>query len=151
MSHFLHSPNNTHSHSPAQQVVMSKVVPMKGSQPFKPPILQITKAMSCPAFANKPSFLTSLHPELRNQVYEVLFMRKKPVLICDRDAVLKAREVAAQVAAFGNRVTESDNEDLKNELKADDISSDQTNFFLACRQIYTKAIGVCHLLSSSAH
>jgi hypothetical protein len=144
---------------------MSEVVLMKGLRPPKLPIIQIPKVTSRPAFANKPSFLTSLQPELRNQVYEILFKRENPILIYDRDAVLRAREEAAQFTVdmradgFSYGFSYGD-EDLENELTTDgctamafagDISSNQMAFFLACRQRYTETIGVCLLLTSSAH
>jgi hypothetical protein len=49
-------------------------------------IIQILKACPAPADPSAPSFLTTLPPEIRNTVYEVLLKRDEPVLVHDADA-----------------------------------------------------------------
>jgi len=48
--------------------------------------IQIPKTMSTPADPSAPSPLTSLPPEMRNAVYEVLFKRDELVLIHNAEA-----------------------------------------------------------------
>jgi hypothetical protein len=43
--------------------------------------MQIEKTISSPEDPSAPSFLTSLSPEIRNAVYEILFLRDEPVLV----------------------------------------------------------------------
>ncbi|KAF3040576.1 hypothetical protein E8E11_003610 [Didymella keratinophila] len=49
-------------------------------------LIEISKTMSSPAISGIPSFLTTLPAEVRNCVYEVLFERKKHVLLHNADA-----------------------------------------------------------------
>jgi hypothetical protein len=45
------------------------------------PAKSIPKTISAPADPNPPSFLTTLQPEIRTCVYEVLFKNDEPVLV----------------------------------------------------------------------
>jgi hypothetical protein len=45
------------------------------------PATSIPKTISAPADPNAPSFLTTLQPEIRMRVYEVLFKRDERVLV----------------------------------------------------------------------
>jgi hypothetical protein len=46
----------------------------------------VPKTMSSPNDPGAPSFLTSLPPEMRNMIYEILFKRDEPVLVHNAEA-----------------------------------------------------------------
>lgn len=48
-----------------------------------PTTIAIPRTVSIPADANAPSLLTTLPPELRNRIYEILFKSDDPVMVHD--------------------------------------------------------------------
>lgn len=110
---------------------------------------QIPKACSAPADPSDPSFLTTLPPEIRNAVYEVLFKRNKPVLVHNVDAYY-ARE-SLKIESTSHWLFEEEIEEGLDEMYDHDVDGNaefRHNFHLAlplldsCRQIYYESAGV---------
>jgi hypothetical protein len=112
------------------------------------PFIQIPKTISSPQDPHAPSFLTSLLPEIRNAVYEVLFLREEPVLVHnapeyypiepDRDWYRRPEEFEAEMDEFNQAHEEAIGGDIE-------FSYDfhlALPLFRSCRQIYHESVGI---------
>jgi hypothetical protein len=67
--------------------------------------IQIPKTVSSPADPSAPSFLSTLPPEIRNPIYEVLFKRDGEVLL--HDAKAYRQQIREYLTAMGYRYKDS--------------------------------------------
>lgn len=114
------------------------------------PYIQIPKTASKPADSDAPSFLTTLPPELRNGVYEVLFKLDGPVLVHNA-LVYHAREPESNPhmdpEIFCDTV-EAFDEMYETEMGGDREFHHEfhqaLSFLCSCRQVYNESSGVLY-------
>jgi hypothetical protein len=114
------------------------------------PYIRIPKTDSKPAEPNSPSFLTTLPPELRNRIYEVLFRRNEPVLVHNA-SVYHAREPDRNAyTQFDDYCTAVEDFDEIYDVETGGDSEFRHDFHLgllllqSCRQIYHESAGVLY-------
>jgi hypothetical protein len=105
--------------------------------------IQIPKTVSSPADPAAPSFLSTLPPEIRNRIYEVLFKRDGEVLL--HDAKAYRQQIREYLTAMGYRYKDS---------MALHACGENCNYchgfggcvslLRTCRQIYHEAVGVLY-------
>ncbi|KAH4080451.1 hypothetical protein HBH46_229970 [Parastagonospora nodorum] len=112
--------------------------------------IQIMKTASSPADPNAPSFLTSLPPEMRNAIYEVLFKREEPVLVHNAHqyhAHEPYRDDQTDMEVYMTEVTLFD-QIFEAEIGADAEFHHDLHESLpllhSCRQIYHECAGVLY-------
>jgi hypothetical protein len=106
------------------------------------------KTASSPADPNAPSFLTTLPPEVRNTIYEVLFKRDKPVLLHNADTYYPEPPTRSNYSCLDNYTDAlytydhifRTNGGLDQEFKHDFHRS--LPVLLCCRQVYHECAGV---------
>jgi hypothetical protein len=108
----------------------------------------IPKTTSGPANPDQPSFLTTLPPEIRNHIYELLLKRDEPVLLHDGKAYReslyeKLREDAQEEDE--KEYCEEPEFDVEQYVKDDEFHhgfGESIGLLLSCRQIYHEAAGI---------
>ncbi|KAF2030525.1 hypothetical protein EK21DRAFT_111838 [Setomelanomma holmii] len=103
---------------------------------------------SSPAIPDAPSFLTTLPPEIRNHVYEVLFKRDEPVLVHNKDAYhakeperdkwMSTDDYMVDIRRF-EKIYE---EEMDSADEFRQVFHLELPLLLTCRQIYHESSGV---------
>jgi hypothetical protein len=108
------------------------------------------KTASSPADPNAPSFFTSLPPEMRNAIYEVLFKHDEPVLVHNANAYHAQepyRDDYTDMEVYMTEVT------LFDQISEAEIGADAEfhhgfrealPLLHSCRQIYHECAGVLY-------
>ncbi|KAF1851533.1 uncharacterized protein K460DRAFT_298660 [Cucurbitaria berberidis CBS 394.84] len=110
--------------------------------------MQIPKTMSSLADPAAPSFLTTLPPEIRNGIYEILFKREEPVLLHNAEAyhvIEPPREHYPLDTLFQDAMDEY-HETFETEIGGDvDFKHnfhEGLSMLRSCRQVYHEAAGI---------
>jgi hypothetical protein len=105
-------------------------------------IIEILKTTSGAANPLAPSILTTIPPEIRNQIYDHLYKRDAPVLLLDGCAYgegLRRR--------LRNRELIREHHGIENSIKDEDFHHGFGNcvgLLLSCRQVYHEAVGILY-------
>jgi hypothetical protein len=93
----------------------------------------IPRTVSRPSNPEEPSFITSLPPEIRNRIYDVLFKRDVPVMLyADPDAFRMQEQYECDSVFCSSRCGSYHQ------------FATSVNLFKTCRQVYTEAAGVLY-------
>jgi hypothetical protein len=116
--------------------------------------IQIPKTLSSPANPNEPSLLTSLPPELRNTIYELLLKRDESVMLHNAEAYypeLSKRSSYRSESHYNSDMARFDTAFDKCIGAASEVThgfQETLSLFLVCRQVYHESIGVLYWLNS---
>jgi hypothetical protein len=138
------SQNHGLSAHPAHSMV--ETIPMRSKNLEcrwkRPTIISIEKSVSTPATTDAPSFLTTLLPELRNEVYQWLFHREEPIVFTGSWSFDREPDFIEEFIY-----------DIPQEEKAMMLSPSHDiapgiNMLRTCRQVYHEAVGILYSSNS---
>jgi hypothetical protein len=147
------SGRNDHCHlqttrpDPITRMALIRMRHLKEDIPPVPTVIQISDSLSQSENPDEPSFLTNLPAELRNGVYEILFLHDEPIVLRDPDDC----KVLA-VWRDGDSLYDGDVEVGEEDDKEKEVMKRQTapitpnicsamSLLFTCRQVYNEAIG----------
>ncbi|KAH7086091.1 hypothetical protein BKA63DRAFT_501065 [Paraphoma chrysanthemicola] len=115
----------------------------------KTPLVPIARGRSSPGSSDRQSFLTTLPPEIRNRIYESLFVYEYPV-----EATVHDQYGVEKPCNF--LLPSRTSTDANRKARATRLQVPNTRYNLACampflrtcRQIYHEAVGVCYSQNS---